>query len=145
MMQTWLGRRRRGDLMINTSCKALEAQWKAQEVKQSPSTKIGTKPDARSRRNELIEGSMAARCSRPGASSIYNPRPRIWCTSSTTTIYLLSNYDFSEGLVLSVVSVYVTMCISSSGWVFPLIWSFFEFLPAKDLADPCIFVLKDHI
>jgi hypothetical protein len=40
--------------MINTSCKALEAQWKAQEVKQSPSTKMGTKMDEESRRNEVI-------------------------------------------------------------------------------------------
>jgi hypothetical protein len=40
--------------MINTSSKALEAQWKAQEVKQSPSMKMGTKMDEGSRRNEVI-------------------------------------------------------------------------------------------
>jgi len=31
--------------MINTSSKALEAQWKAEEVKQNPSMKIGTEMD----------------------------------------------------------------------------------------------------
>ena len=41
--------------MINTLSKTLEAQEKTQDIKHSPSTKIGTKPDARSRRNELIE------------------------------------------------------------------------------------------
>ena len=41
--------------MINTSSKTLEAQEKTQDVKQSPSMKIGTKPYARSRRNELVE------------------------------------------------------------------------------------------
>jgi len=41
--------------MINTSSKTLEAQEKTQDVKQSPSMKIGTKPCARSRRNELAE------------------------------------------------------------------------------------------
>jgi hypothetical protein len=33
--------------MINTSSKALEVQWKTQNIKQSPSTKDGTKPDAK--------------------------------------------------------------------------------------------------
>ena len=42
--------------MINTISKTLGAQEKTQDIKQSPSTKIGTKPDARSRRNELTEG-----------------------------------------------------------------------------------------
>ena len=41
--------------MINTSSKTLEAQDKTQDVKQSPSMKIGTKPCARSQRNELAE------------------------------------------------------------------------------------------
>ena len=41
--------------MINTISKTLEAQDKTQDIKQSPSTKIGTKPDVRSQRNELIE------------------------------------------------------------------------------------------
>ena len=41
--------------MINTSSKTLEAQEKTQDIKQSPSMKIGTKPYARSRRNELAE------------------------------------------------------------------------------------------
>ena len=41
--------------MINTSSKTLEAQEKTQDVKQSPSMKIGTKPCARSQRNELAE------------------------------------------------------------------------------------------
>ena len=52
--KTWLGRRRCDDPMINTLSKTLEAQEKIQDIKQSPSTKIGTKLDARSRRNELI-------------------------------------------------------------------------------------------
>ena len=39
--------------MINTLRKTLEAQEKNIDIKQSPSTKIGTKPYARSRRNEL--------------------------------------------------------------------------------------------
>ena len=39
--------------MINTSSKTLGAQEKTQEIKQSPSMKIGTKSYARSRRNEL--------------------------------------------------------------------------------------------
>ena len=39
--------------MINTLRKTLEAQEKTQDIKQSPSMKIGTKPYARSRRNEL--------------------------------------------------------------------------------------------
>ena len=42
--------------MINTIRKTLGAQEKTQDIKQSPSTKIETKPDARSRRNELTEG-----------------------------------------------------------------------------------------
>ena len=46
---------RRDDPMINTSSKTLGAQEKIQEIKQSPSMKIGTKPYARSRRNELTE------------------------------------------------------------------------------------------
>ena len=41
--------------MINTIRKTLEAQEKTQDIKQSPSTKIGTKPYTRSQRNELIE------------------------------------------------------------------------------------------
>ena len=41
--------------MINTLRKTLEAQEKTQDIKQSPSTKIGTKTYARSRRNELTE------------------------------------------------------------------------------------------
>ena len=41
--------------MINTINKTLEAQEKTQDIKQSPSMKIGTKPYARSRRNELTE------------------------------------------------------------------------------------------
>ena len=41
--------------MINTLRKTLEAQEKTQNIKQSPSTKIGTKPYARSRRNELTK------------------------------------------------------------------------------------------
>ena len=43
------------DPMINTISKTLEAQEKTQDIKQSPSTKIGTKSDVRSRRNELTE------------------------------------------------------------------------------------------
>ena len=54
-MQTGLGQRRRDDPMINTSSKTLGAQEKTQDIKQSLSTKIGTKPYARSRRNELAE------------------------------------------------------------------------------------------
>ena len=42
-------------MMIDTISKTLGAQEKTQDIKQSPSTKIGTKPDARSRRNELTE------------------------------------------------------------------------------------------
>ena len=41
--------------MINTSSKTLEAQEKTQDINQSPSMKIETKPYARSRRNELAE------------------------------------------------------------------------------------------
>ena len=41
--------------MINTLSKTLGAQEKTQEIKQSPSMKIGTKPYARSRRNKLAE------------------------------------------------------------------------------------------
>ena len=41
--------------MINTLSKTLGAQEKTQEIKQSPSMKIGTKPYARSRRNELAD------------------------------------------------------------------------------------------
>ena len=41
--------------MINTSSKTLEAQVKTQDIKQSPSMKIGTKPYARSQSNELAE------------------------------------------------------------------------------------------
>ena len=41
--------------MINTLSKTLGAQEKTQEIKQSPSMKIETKPYARSRRNELAE------------------------------------------------------------------------------------------
>ena len=39
--------------MINTSSETFEAQEKTQKIKPSPSMKIGTKPYARSRRNEL--------------------------------------------------------------------------------------------
>ena len=39
--------------MINTLSETLGAQEKTQEIKQSPSMKIGTKPYARSRRKEL--------------------------------------------------------------------------------------------
>ena len=39
--------------MINTISKTLEAQEKTQDIKQSPRMKMGTKPDARSQRNEL--------------------------------------------------------------------------------------------
>ena len=41
--------------MINTIIKTIEAQEKTQDIKQSPSIKIGTKPYARSQRNELAE------------------------------------------------------------------------------------------
>ena len=41
--------------MINTISKTLEAQEKTQDIKQSPSMKIGTKPYAREQRNELTE------------------------------------------------------------------------------------------
>ena len=41
--------------MINTLSKTLGAQEKTQEIKQSPSMKIGTKPYARSQRNELAD------------------------------------------------------------------------------------------
>ena len=41
--------------MINTISKTLGAQEMTQDIKQSPSMKIGTKPYARSRRNELTE------------------------------------------------------------------------------------------
>ena len=41
--------------MINTSSKTFEAQEKTQKIKPSPSMKIGTKPYARSQRNELID------------------------------------------------------------------------------------------
>ena len=41
--------------MINTLRKTLGAQEKTQDIKQSPSMKIGTKPCARSRRNKLAE------------------------------------------------------------------------------------------
>ena len=42
--------------MINNISKTLEAQEKTKDIKQSPSTKIGTKPDIISRRNELHRG-----------------------------------------------------------------------------------------
>ena len=41
--------------MINTISKMLGAQEKTQDIKKSLSMKIGTKPDARSRRYELTE------------------------------------------------------------------------------------------
>ena len=41
--------------MINTLSKTSGAQEKTQDIKQSPSMKIGTKPYARSQRNELVE------------------------------------------------------------------------------------------
>ena len=41
--------------MINTVSKTFEAQEKTQDIKQSPSTKIGTKSYAKSRKNELTE------------------------------------------------------------------------------------------
>ena len=52
--------------MINTSSKTLGAQEKTQEIKQSPSMKIGTKLYARSRRNELtvVTGCRTGRCDR---------------------------------------------------------------------------------
>ena len=40
-------------MMINTLRKTLEAQEKTQDIKQSPSTEIETKPYVRSQRNEL--------------------------------------------------------------------------------------------
>ena len=46
---------RHDDPTINTISKTLEAQEKTQDIKHSLSTKMETKPDARSRRNELIE------------------------------------------------------------------------------------------
>ena len=46
--------------MINTISKTLEVQEKTQDIKQSPSMKIGTKSDARSRRNEVTE--VTGRC-----------------------------------------------------------------------------------
>ena len=46
--------------MIYTISKSLEAQEKTQDIKQSLSTKIGTKPHARSQRNELTE--VIGRC-----------------------------------------------------------------------------------
>ena len=42
--------------MINILSKTLEAQEKIQDIKQNPSTKIGTKPDVGLRRNELHGG-----------------------------------------------------------------------------------------
>ena len=45
--------KRHDDPTINTISKTLEAQEKTQDIKQSLSTKIGTKPNARSRRNML--------------------------------------------------------------------------------------------
>ena len=39
----------------NNISKTLEAQEKTQDIKQSPSMKIGTKPYARSRRNKLAD------------------------------------------------------------------------------------------
>ena len=42
--------------MINTLSKTLEAQERIQDIKLSPSTKLETKPDIRSRRNELHRG-----------------------------------------------------------------------------------------
>ena len=50
--------------MINTISKTLEAQEKTQDIKQIPSTMIGTKPNTRSRRNELTEvtGRCTGRC-----------------------------------------------------------------------------------
>ena len=53
--KTWLGRMQHDDPMINIISKTLEAQEKIQDIKQSPSTKIGIKPYARSRRNKLTE------------------------------------------------------------------------------------------
>ena len=50
-----LRRRQRDDSIINTISKTLEAQKKTQDIKQSPSMKIGTKPYVGSRRNELTE------------------------------------------------------------------------------------------
>ena len=46
---------RHDDPMINTISKTQEAQEKTQDIKQSPSTKIETKPYAGSQRNELTE------------------------------------------------------------------------------------------
>ena len=50
--------------MINTISKTLGAQEKTQDIKQSPSTKIGTKPYARSQRNELAEMTGRWKCDR---------------------------------------------------------------------------------
>ena len=44
--------------MINTLRKTLEAQEKTQDIKQSPSMKIGTKPYARSQRNEVADATI---------------------------------------------------------------------------------------
>jgi len=60
--------------MINTLSKTLEAQEKTQDIKQSLSMKIGTKPDARSRRNELTE--MTGRSDRTLAYSDRTLRSR---------------------------------------------------------------------
>ena len=45
-----------GATMINTLSKTLEAQERIQDIKESPSTKIGTKPDTRLQKNELQRG-----------------------------------------------------------------------------------------
>ena len=44
--------------MINISSKALEAQWKTQETKQSPSTKDGTKPDVMIAKKQVKKGKV---------------------------------------------------------------------------------------
>ena len=42
--------------MINTISKTLEAQEKTQDIKQSPSTKIKTKPDLRIAKKQMKKG-----------------------------------------------------------------------------------------
>ena len=63
--------------MINTLRKTLEAQEKTQDIKQSPSMKIGTKPYTRSRRNELtvVTGCRTGRWASGSADRRLDPRP----------------------------------------------------------------------
>ena len=67
--------------MINTISKTIEAQEKTQDIKKSPSTKMETKPDARSRRNELDRGDR---------TWPYEDRTRLISCSATAGI---SSYD----------------------------------------------------